>query len=109
MTRPSTVGPHPTRGAVPGAGTGPPAPIGGFILPMTALPTSFSRAHSIFCRAAMSLMPSSAITRLARSLDCSPLGGFPPPPDCADARWISPRAEGMPSSVVTLDPPPDWP
>ena len=33
MIRPSTVGPHPTRGAaVPGAGTGPPAPIGGFIL-----------------------------------------------------------------------------
>ena len=110
MRRPSTVGPGPTRGlAVPGAGVGPPGPTGGFILAATALLISFNLAHSIFWSAAMSFTPSAAITRLANSLDCSPLGGLPPPPDCADARWISPSAEGIPSSEVTLEPPPDWP
>ena len=33
----------------------------------------------------------------------------PPPPDCAEARWNSPTAEGMPIRVVTFDPPPDCP
>src|SRR5512139_3996009 len=110
MMRPSTVGPQPTRGfSVPGGGIGPHTPIGGFILAATASPIEFNLAHSIFWSAVMSLTPSSARTRLANSLDWSPPGGLPPPPDCADARWISPAAEGIPSSVVTLDPPPDWP
>src|SRR3954467_15018192 len=110
MRRPSTVGPEPTRGlAVPGAGVGPAGSTGGFILAATALLISFNLAHSIFWSAAMSLTPSSAITCLAYSLDSSEPGGLPPPPDCADARWINPSPEGMPSNVVTLEPPPDWP
>ena len=110
MIRPSTVGPEPTCGlAVPGAGVGPPGPRGGFILAATALLISFNLAHSNFWSAAMSLIPSSAITCLAYSLDSSAPGGFQPPPDCADARWINPSADGIPSSVVTLEPPPDWP
>src|ERR1039458_7722167 len=94
MRRPSTVGPGPTRGlAVPGAGVGPLTPTGGFILAPTALLISFNLAQSIFWSAAISLTPSSAITCLAYSLDSSAPGGFPPPPDCADARWINPSAE----------------
>ena len=46
---------------------------------------------------------------LGQRLCCSPLGELPPPPDCTEARWKSPAAEGMPISVVTLEPPPDWP
>ena len=110
MSRPSTVGPHPTRGAaVPGSGVGLTGPIAGFIFATTALPISFSLAQGSFCRSAMSLTPSSAITRLASSRDGSAPGGLPPPPDCGEARWISPCADGIPSSVVTLEPPPDWP
>src|SRR3954466_3102219 len=110
IRRPSTVGPEPTRGlAVPGAGVGPPTPTGAVILAANALLTSFNVTHSIFWSAAMSLTPSSAITRFAYSLDSSAPGGLPPPPDCADARWISLSAEGIPSSVVTFEPPPDWP
>jgi hypothetical protein len=49
MTRPSTVGPAPTRGlAVPGRAVGPPDPMGPFIRAAAALLTSFNRAHSIF-------------------------------------------------------------
>jgi hypothetical protein len=103
MTRPSTLGPEPTRGVA----SGPAGPGGGFIFAATAMAPSFSLAHSIFCSAATSVTPSSAITRLANSLDCSAPGRFPPPPDCAEARWIRPSAEGIPSSVVTLEPPPD--
>src|SRR5512139_2363851 len=108
--RPSTVGPQPTRGfSTPGGGIGPHTPIGGLIWAATASPIEFNLVHSTFWRVAMSLTPSSAITRLANSLDCSALGGLPPPPDCAEALWISPSADGIPSSVVTLEPPPDWP
>jgi hypothetical protein len=109
-TRPSTLGPQPTRGADPGGGIGPAdASAGGFMAATTALPASFSRAQSIFCSPAMSLTPSSATSRLVTSRVCSAEGGLPPPPDCADARWTNPWADGMPRSVVTLDPPPDWP
>ena len=105
ITRPSTLGPEPTRRVA----KGPAGPGGGFIFAATAMPASFSLAHSIFCSAAMSVTPSSAITRLANSLDSSAVGRLPPPPDCAEARWIRPSAEGIPSSVVTLEPPPDCP
>ena len=40
--------------------------------------------------------PSSVITALARALDCSALGGLPPPPDCTAALWNSPAADGIP-------------
>ena len=105
MTRPSTLGPEPTRRTA----NGPAVPGGGFIFAATAMPASLSRAHSIFCSAAMSVTPSSAITRFANSLDSSAVGRLPPPPDCADARWMRPSADGIPRSVVTLEPPPDWP
>src|SRR5579859_6405 len=110
--RPSTVGDQPTRGVLVGAEPGPPRPrSGGFILAMTVFPAANSFDHSIFCRAVMSLgeTPSSFKTWRENSFDCSPLGILPPPPDCTEARWISPCPAGTPSRQVTLDPPPDWP
>ena len=50
MVRPSTLGPQPTRGG----GSGPHEPRGGFISAATAMPTSFSLAHSIFWSSAIS-------------------------------------------------------
>ena len=106
---PSSVGPQPTRGVV-GIGPGAKKPRhGGFILVATALPAANSFAHSIFCSAAMLLTPSSLKIWRAYSLDISAVGMRPPPPDCTDARWMRPTADGMPSKVVTLEPPPDWP
>src|SRR5271157_3091183 len=108
MMRPSTVGPQPTRGfSVPGGGISPHTPIGGFIFAARASPISFNLAHSIFCSAVMSLTPSSAITRLANSLDCSPLGGLPPPPDCADARLaVNHDAAWIPAEIGDVVPNP---
>src|ERR1022692_5243471 len=106
------VGPIPTRGVDP---IGAPIPsvrgIGPLILAAAALAAAFSLAHSIFCREVMSLgaNPRSFMICLDNSLDCSAPGGLPPPPDCTEARWISPTAEGMPIRQVTLEPPPDWP
>ena len=89
MVRPSMVGPKPARGGWPGAENGPtPGFIGGLILVTAALPAALSLAQSIFCRLARSLgwRPSSIITCLASALDCSALGGLPPPPDCTEAQ-----------------------
>src|SRR5581483_4936505 len=106
------VGDHPTRGVALGGPPGPGKPAtGGLSLAMAALPAAFSLAHSIFCREARSWgpSPSSFINCRANSLDCSWLGIFPPPPDCAEALWNNPAAEGMPIRHVTFEPPPDWP
>src|SRR5512140_768058 len=106
------VGDHPTRGVRPGAEPGPVAPCaGGLSFAMTALPAEFSLAHSIFCREARSLgcSPNSFMNCLANSLDWSATGRLPPPPDCTDARWNRPAADGMPIKQVTLEPPPDCP
>src|ERR1022692_1261403 len=111
-TLPSTVGPIPTRGVDP---AGEPIPrvrgIGPLILAAAALAAAFSFAHSILCSEARSFgaNPRSLMICLDNSLDCSAPGGLPPPPDCTDARWKSPAAEGMPIRQVTLEPPPDWP
>src|SRR4051812_3666928 len=110
MMLPSTHGDHPTRG-LPGA----PGPImggpGGLILAAAAFPAATSLLQSIFCSDSMSFgaRPRSFITIRASSACCSLDGILPPPPDCAAARWNNPAAERMPISVVTFDPPPDWP
>ena len=90
MTRSSTIGPQPTRGVALG---GPPNPnaaprIGGFTFMVAALPAAFSLAHSTFFNESMSFgcSPSSFISCLVSSRDCSAVGGLPPPPDCTDAR-----------------------
>src|SRR3954471_9352074 len=110
MILPSTHGDQPTRGVpgAPGPAAGGP---GGLILAAAALPAAKSFDHSIFCNDPMSFgaSPSSFIVCRASSRCCSLLGIFPPPPDCADARWNRPAADGMPISVVTFDPPPDCP
>src|SRR5579859_105758 len=112
MMRPSTVGDEPTRGGAPGTGGPKKNPRkGGLIFSAAAIAAPTSLDHSIFCSEAMSLgwSPSSFITWRAYSLDCSALGKLPPPPDCTEARWNSPAADGMPIRHVTLEPPPDWP
>jgi len=104
--------PIPTRGVDP---AGAPIPrvrgAGPLILAAAAFAAAFSLDHSIFCSEARSFdaRPSSVIISLDNSLDCSALGGLPPPPDCTEARWNSPAAEGIPIRQVTLEPPPDWP
>src|SRR3954451_5896978 len=110
--RPSTVGDQPTRGLAGGADPGPATGgAGGVSFAMAALPAAFSFAHSTFCSEARSLRcsPSSLISCLARSLDCSIPGMLPPPPDCTDALWNNPAADGIPIRQVTFEPPPDCP
>ena len=70
MPIPVGVSGQPTRGADPGGGIGPAVgPGGGLMAAIAALPAAFSRAHSTFCRAAMSLTPRSAISRFVSSRD----------------------------------------
>src|SRR5690242_10305916 len=109
---PSTVGDQPTRGAAPGGPPGPGRPCPwGLSFAIAALPALFSAAQSNFCSEARSLgrNPSSFMNCRESSLDCSLPGILPPPPDCAEARWNRPAAEGIPIRQVTLEPPPDCP
>ena len=110
MILPSRHGDQPTRGG-PGA-NGPPMPrIGGLILATAAFPAATSFDHSIFCSDAMVIRRQPEILHhLPGDFSLLLFGG-----DVAAAarlpaaRWKSPAAEGMPISVVTFDPPPDWP
>ena len=112
MMRPSTVGPEPTRGA---ALHGRPAPgsrcaavdLGGGGV---AGRVQLGPLH-LLERADVLRPQAQFLHELAGKAPwiAPALGGLPPPPDCTDARWNRPAADGMPIRVVTLEPPPDWP